>query len=386
MNKTKIAIFTTSRAEFGIFVPLLKELYNCNVFETLLFVGGAHLASELGKTINEIRNQNFQITATFDYLLNEDSAYSSLKSLSVETSELALIFKEYNFDFVCVLGDRIELLPIVQASLIFNKPIIHLYGGEISQGAIDEQVRHIATKASHLHFTACEEYANNIRNMGEQNWRVFNVGGLGIDNFYNLKKISKKDLFEKLNLDENKKTVLLTYHPVTNELKITLDLQINNIFSALSNFNFQVVITSPNFEVDRNVIIDIINSTLITNNNYKYFESLGMLNYHSLLPHCEFVIGNSSSGIIEVPYYKIPTINIGDRQKGRLRHESVIDTDYSVTSIKSGIEKAMSSEFRNKIQNQELKFGDGNAAKKIVEILKNIKIDENLMRKKLEFE
>ena len=206
----KIAIFTTTRAEFGILSALLKAIDNIDDIYYLLFVGGSHLANEYGNTINEIKN-NFQIADTFDFFLNEDSNFSLTKSLGIETFELAELFKNYDFDLCCILGDRFELLPIINTAIVFKKPIIHLYGGEKSEGAIDEQIRHMITKTAHIHFVSCKEYADNIRKMGEQEWRIFNVGALGIDNIVNNKKIPKNELFKQLKLNENKQTVLMTY-------------------------------------------------------------------------------------------------------------------------------------------------------------------------------
>jgi len=381
-NKT-LSIFSTSRADYGIFKPLLSELEKSKEIDYKLFIGGAHLLSEQGKTINDV---NFTISDKFDFFLNNDDSVSLTKSLGIEFFELANIFKNYGFDFVCILGDRYELLPIVNTAIIYKKPIIHIHGGETSQGAIDEQIRHMISKAAHIHFVSCQEYADNIINMGESKFRVFNTGALGVDNVFNEKRIAKRALFNDLNLDEHKKTVLLTYHPVTLEYKISPFDQINNLFIALEKYKeIQVVITTPNIEVDKNNIMAVIKSKIKKDDRYKLFKSLGTIRYHSLIPHCEFVIGNSSSGIIEIPYFHIPTINVGDRQKGRIRHDSIIDTDYSVESIHEGIDKALSSKFRDTIKSMLLKFGNGNAAKKMTEIIKNIKIDDDLMRKELDF-
>jgi UDP-hydrolysing UDP-N-acetyl-D-glucosamine 2-epimerase len=380
----RIGIFTTTRAEFGIFSSLLRETERDKNIEYLLFVGGSHLLSEYGNTIDEIKNE-FRITDTFDFFLNEDSSYSLTRSLGIETFELANLFRNYDFDFCCILGDRFELLPIVNTAIVFKKPIIHIHGGEKSEGAIDEQIRHMITKAAHIHFASCEEYAENIRKMGEQEWRIFNVGALGIDNIIHNKRIPKNELFKQLKLDENKKTILLTYHPVTLEFKISPLDQIKNIFNALGRFDFQIVVTTSNVEADRDIIMLYVKEQISKNKDIHYIASLGVIKYYSLIPYCEFVIGNSSSGIVEVPFFHKPTINIGDRQKGRLRHPSIIDTEYSEESIISGINKALSKDFQESIKNMGYKFGDGHAAERIVKILKDIKIDEKLMRKKLDF-
>lgn len=379
------AIFTTTRADFGILSALIKEIDKQDDINYSLFVGGTHLAYEHGKTIAEIKNFGFEITATFDYLLNSDSDFGLAKSTGIAVYELANIFDRFDFDFVCFLGDRFELISVVTNAILFKKPIIHLHGGEKSEGVIDEQLRHMYTKAAHIHFVATEEYAKNVRRMGEAEKRIFNVGALGIDNIVNNPKLTKAELFRLLDLDEDKPVVLMTYHPVTLEFSISPFEQIRNIFSALESFDFQLVITAPNIETDRDKIISYIEQEISQNPDYHYIESLGVVKYHSLIPHCQFVIGNSSSGIVEVPFFRIPTINIGDRQQGRIRHRSVIDTSYGIESIIKGIEKAISAEFRESLKNMECKFGDGTAAKKMVEIIKNINIDQELMRKRLDF-
>lgn len=375
-----IAIFTTTRAEFGILLPLIKQIEKDKSLQYLLFAGGTHLTKEQGKTIEEIKN-NCIVTDTFDYLLNDDTPLSLSKSAGRCSIQSADIFNKYKFDYICVLGDRWELLSIVQCAIIFIKPIIHIHGGEITKGAIDNQIRNMITKAAHLHFVASEDYANNIKNMDEEKWRIFNTGALCVDNICNNKKISKNKLFKELNLDINKKTVLLTYHPVTIEYRFKPLEQIQNLFYALEKFDLQIMITSPNIEVGRDNIEKYIINKVTKNKNYYYIKSLGVIKYHSLIPHCEFVIGNSSSGIIEVPYFKIPTVNIGDRQKGRLKHQSIIDTSYSCDSIVMGIQTALDSKFKNKLKNMKYKFGNGKAAEKMIKILKSIKINEKLMRK-----
>lgn len=383
--KIKIAVFTTSRAEFGILYPLIKQISVEEDTELILFVGGAHLAVEYGKTINEIKDLGITITDTFDYLLNNDDSFSISRSFGIASYELAHIFEKYEFDFACVLGDRFELLSIIGNAILFRKPIIHISGGERTEGAIDEQIRHMISKAAHLHFVSCEEYAENLQRIGEQARRIFNTGALNVDNMVRLDGLSKKELFEDLNLDTQKPTAVMTYHPVTLEYSISPNQQVRNVFEALEPFNLQLVVTAPGIEVDRNQIISIINDNIENNHNLHYFESLGFKQYHSVIPHSEFVIGNSSSGIVEVPYFKVPTVNIGDRQKGRIRHESVIDTDYSVSSIKKGIHKALSKDFRDSLKEMPFKFGDGHTAERMVEIIKNIKVDQNFMRKRLEF-
>jgi len=377
----KIAFFTTSRAEFGIQRNLIQTVNESKNLTGLLFVGGSHMAYEHGRTIDEIKNGGFVISDTFDYLLNQTDEYHIAKSSALAGLELARIFSTHTFDMVCVLGDRYELIPIVQTAIIFRKPIIHLHGGEKTEGAIDEQIRNMITKASHLHFASADDYVQNILNMGENPKRVFNTGALFVSNLLKMNRLTKNQIFEKFNLNPQLSTVLMTYHPVTLENGISQIQQIENVFEALNKYQFQLVITSPNADTDNDLIKTIIKENVNKNEQYHYFYSLGFFNYHNLLPYCEFVIGNSSSGLIEVPYYKLPTINIGDRQKGRIRHDSVIDTGYLCSEILKSIEKATNKKFKKQIQEQNFKLGDGNAAEKIVEVLSKLKIDSDFLRK-----
>jgi len=381
---TTIALFTTTRAEFGLFISLLNNIDKSNDFKYKLFVGGTHLKKGHGETINEIKAKNFKISGVFDYLGNGDTAFNLIKSAGKATQQLADIFNDYKFDFVCILGDRYELLSIAQAAIIFRKPIIHIHGGEATQGAIDEQIRHMITKAAHIHFVSCNEYYQNVRDMGEQEWRIFNTGALAVDNIKNLIPKNKSNLFYELGLNENTKTILMTYHPVTLETRISPKQHIENLLDALDDFDLQVLITSPNMDTENEDIRKAIDNR-IDKKKYFFTESLGAEKYLSMLHYVDFVIGNSSSGILEVPYFKIPTINIGSRQNGRLRHESIIDTDYDIESIKRAIKKALDLNFRNSLKNMVYRFGDGQASQKMVDAIKKLANRKDLMIKKLDF-
>jgi len=385
IKKRNIAFFTTSRADFGQLVELIQPISRDNDIDYKLFVGGSHLADEYGKTISEIEDSEIEITAIFDYLLNGDEALSLTHSAGLATYELASIFKNYDFDFVCILGDRFELLSIVTAALIFCKPIIHISGGEVSEGALDNQVRHMITKAAHIHFASCDIYADNIRKMGEKNTHVFNHGVLALEAMTLDKLLTKNEVFNNLSINTEKQTVLLTYHPVTLE-KTPVEEQMKNIFKVLDKFDFQVVLSAPNIEVNREKILRFIQKKVAKHRNYHFFHSLGSLNYNSLIPHCKMVIGNSSSGMLQVPFLRVPTINIGERQKGRIRHLSVIDTGNDIESITKGINKALDKNFLDKISEMEFIFSNGNVAEKMIDTIKSIDIDFELLQKKLYFE
>jgi GDP/UDP-N,N'-diacetylbacillosamine 2-epimerase (hydrolysing) len=382
MYMKTIAFFTTSRAEFGAMAYLIRQCEKTSGLKYMLFAGGMHLVHEFGYTITEIMNSGLKITATFDSVLNEDTAVSFVRSDGLVLFEMADIFKDYSFNAICISGDRHELISIVMAAILNNKPIIHIHGGEVTEGVIDEQVRHMITKAAHLHFTTCEEYAENIRQMGEEPWRVHNTGFLTADHMIKSKRTGKNALFKYLDLDPGKRTILFTYHPVTAGPSVTPTEQISNIFNALEGFDLQVVITSPGHEKEWESIKNIISEKVSSHKDYYYFDSLGINHYHSLIPNCELIIGNSSSGVTEVPYYKIPTVNIGDRQKGRIRHKSVIDTGYSVESIRKALDLANQKKFRESLKDMKYKFGDGHAAEKMARIISKTNFDENLLRKR----
>lgn len=378
----RIAFFSTTRAEFGILSSFINKVSKDDFFEYLLFVGGTHLNSEYGSTINEIKRSGLNITDTFDYLQEGDSSYTLALSSGYCTIEVAKLFREYEFDIICVLGDRYELIPIVLNAILFNKPIIHWGGGEVTEGVIDNQIRNMITKASQIHFVATKDYAEKIANMEEDKNRVFVTGSPVVETFREFKPIPKKELFKQLGLNIDLPVILLTYHPVSIEFDITPIQQITNLFESLKKFNFQIVVTSPNLESDRKVIMEYIQEQVRNNSNIHYFKSLGIKRYHSLIPYCSFLIGNSSSGMFEAPYFKVPTINIGDRQKGRFKHKSIIDTDYNTKSIVEGINKAMTDSFKRILINMEYEFGDGNASEKAINILKSITINQQLIRKK----
>lgn len=387
MSKKKvIAFFSTTRAESGAFAPLLRELKENNLIDYKYFLGGTHLAPEYGNTINEIKSDEIKIDGTFDYLLNEDSGQSMTQSCGIAMFKLAQIFEGHHFDYICLAGDRFELVSIALTAILYNKPIIHLYGGERTEGVIDEQIRHMLTKCSHLHFTACDEYAENIIKMGEPRNRVHSVGELVIDQMAQVKKLSKKEIFTELNLDENLKTIILTYHPVTLDTHDLYLEQVKNIFQTLDKFNFQVLITAPNCEVNREQITEYIQNIVKTKKNFYFIHSLGSTRYYSLLPHCYAVMGNSSSGIIEVPYFKIPSINIGVRQKGRIIHPSVINADNDIVSISKALQLIENKEFQDEIKNMKFKLGDGSASKKIVQKMIVFSKEQYPLLKSLTFE
>ena len=364
-KKIKVAIFSTTRAEFGIMTPLIKEIQKSKKFTSYFFVGGAHTSKSYGETISEIKKSKIKITKSFEYPTSHDESNYIANAMAISTRKLSIFFKKYSFDIVIVLGDRYELIPIILNAILFRKIIAHIGGGEATQGLIDEQVRNMISKAAHIHFTTTKKYASKLIKIGEQKKRIFNVGSLSIDGIHKVKKKSKDEIYRKYGFNRNLPIVILTYHPVTLEFALSHNKQIKNCFDALKEFNINLIVTSPNIEVGSKAVKKNILKYVNKNKNYQYYESLGFENYHQLLQHTKFVIGNSSSGIVEVPYYKIPTINIGIRQKNRLRHSSIIDVDYDSVSIIRGIKKSNSKKFNRQLKKMIFEFGDGHAVKKI---------------------
>ena len=370
VSKKKIAFFSTTRAEFGLIQPLLSKIYLNKLFISYFFVGGSHLVNDYGKTILEIKNKKIKINEIFNFYSDKKKDNKNLiDALAKETKQLNKIFQKFDFDTIIILGDRYELLPIVTCAILYNKKIVHIGGGEKTLGIIDEQVRNMVSKSAHLHFTSNKYFKKQLINMDENYRSIFNVGSLSTENIKKIKRIDKKNLFQKFKIDIKLPLILMTYHSTTLEFNVSVKEQINNIFKALEQFNFSVIITGPNIEKNSDIIKNIKIKNTRKNKNYQYFDSLGFDNYHQLMKYSNFVIGNSSSGIIETPYYKIPTVNVGIRQKKRLRHISIIDCNYQQIEIVKSIKKASSENFKKKISNMKYLFGNGNSSEKIIKVL-----------------
>ncbi|WP_286812150.1 MULTISPECIES: UDP-N-acetylglucosamine 2-epimerase [unclassified Maribacter] len=363
----KIAVITGTRAEYGLLKPLIKAIDDAKVLQLQLFVTGMHLMSEFGNTYLQIEKDGFTIDAKVEDGLKGDSALDISKAVGTATIGFAETFSEFNPDMIVVLGDRSEILAAATAAVISNIPVAHIHGGETTEGAYDEFIRHAITKMSHLHFASCEVYRNRIIQLGEQPHTVFNVGAIGIDSIKNLQLLDKKSFEESIATKLNKKSVLITFHPVTME-NCTAEVQFQELLFALDKMkNTTLIFTKPNSDKGGKAIIDMIDA-YVENNIAKAisFTSLGQLRYLSALKYVDFVIGNSSSGILEVPYFHIPTINIGDRQKGRVAPISVIHCAPNEQEITSAILKTTNINFLDEISEQELLFGNGDATDKIM--------------------
>ncbi len=379
--KKKICVFTGSRAEYGLLRPLMKEIQKDGEFHLQIFVSGMHLSTEFGLTYREIEKDGFNIDEKAEILLSSDTAVGISKSIGLGVISYSEALKRLDPDAITILGDRFEALACAIASTVARIPIIHIHGGEVTEGAMDEAFRHSITKMSHLHFTSTEEYRKRVIQLGENPERVFNVGALGIDNIKNMKLLSEKDLENALKFRFNKHNLLITMHPVTLE-RDTSKKHLKNLLEALDEQNdTHFIFTKANADTEGRVINQLIDDFVNKHSSKAIsFTSMGQARYLSTMQFVDAVVGNSSSGIIEAPSFKIGTINIGERQKGRIKAESIIDCKPDKADIKKALTKLYSKDFRKSLKGVMNPYGDGNAASKIIRILKNFDIC-NMLKK-----
>lgn len=382
MIKRKICIITGSRAEYGLLYWLIKEIEADKDLELQLIVTGMHLSSEFDFTYKEIEKE-FKIDKKIDMELCLDTSEGISKSMGIGQTSISQAYNVLKPDIIVVLGDRYEILSAATAAMIAKIPIAHIHGGEITEGSWDNTIRHCITKMSHLHFTAAEEYYKRVIQLGEEPSRVFNVGGSGIENIKRLNLLSREELEKSINFKLNTKNVLVAFHPSTLENNTSKKhfLELLNAIDELENTN--IILTKSNSDTDGRIINQLIDEYTSKNSNKSIgITSLGQLNYLSCLQYIDFIIGNSSSGLLEAPSFKIGTINIGNRQKGRIKAESVIDCLPIKKDIKEAIKKIYSNEFQKKLKNVNNPYGNGEdyASQKIIKVLKTVPID-NILKK-----
>ena len=378
--KRKICVVTGTRAEYGLLYWLMKEIEADKDLELQLIVTGMHLSPEFGFTYKEIEKE-FRIDKKIEMLLSSDTAMGISKSMGLAQISFAEAYEELKPDILVVLGDRYEIFCAVSVAMICNIPIAHLHGGEITQGAFDESIRHSITKMSHLHFTATDEYKNRVIQLGEEPNRVFNVGGMGIENIKRLKLLNKDEFEKSIDFKLNKKNILVTFHPVTLE-NSTAKEQFQELLDAIDELeNTNIIFTKANSDTDGRIINQMIDE-YVTKNSHKSvgFASLGQLRYLSALQYIDAVVGNSSSGLLEAPSFKIATINIGDRQKGRIKALSVIACEPKKEEILKAFKEIYSKEFQEKLKNVENPYGESCPSKQIIEVLKNVNL-ANILKK-----
>ncbi|WP_289127838.1 UDP-N-acetylglucosamine 2-epimerase [uncultured Clostridium sp.] len=377
-----ITVVTGTRAEYGLLKNIMKAIDEDKDLKLQLLVTGMHLSPKYGMTKNDILEDGFTIDEECPILLDYNGKDKNAREISIAISEFIGAFNRLKPDIVLVLGDRYEAFAAATTAMAMNIPIAHIAGGEITEGAMDEQIRHSITKMAHIHFPGVEVYAENIRNMGEENWRVFNVGDSGIENIKLTKMMTPDELKESLGVEVTQDTILATYHPVTLEVD-DVENQINNVIDALDKINKPMIITYPNSDNGGDKIISALDKFAERNSNVHLFKSLGSLRYLSVMKYCGVIVGNSSSALIEAPYLKKPVVNIGNRQQGRLMAENIIQTNYNSDDIYNGIKKAFSPEFNEFVKTVESLYGEGSTSEEIVKVLKNVELGEKLLKKKL---
>ena len=367
----KICVITGTRAEFGLLRPLIELIDKDEDLQLQLIATGMHLSPEFGYTLNEITDVGFVVDKKVECLLSSDTSVGVSKTIALAVSGCADALESLQPDLVVVLGDRTEILGAVIAAAMANIPIAHLHGGETTEGAYDEGIRHSITKFSHLHFTSTEAYRKRVIQLGEHPDTVFNVGAIGLDAIKKLKLLNREEFENSIGFKLKKRNILITYHPVTLEKEAPIET-FENILTALNELtDTTLIFTHANSDKNGRIINKLIIEYVDAHKDKAVaFKSLGQLRYLSALQFVDFVIGNSSSGILEVPAFHIPTINIGDRQRGRICNESVINSNNSLEDIKKSITFALDKTFRKKIQQQELLYGNGTTAEKIIQIIK----------------
>lgn len=382
MNVKKICVFTGTRAEYGLLYWLIKRIHDDEFLELQLIVSGMHMSPEFGLTYKQIESDGFFVNKKVEILLSSDSTIGVSKSIGLGVISFAECLDELRPDLLIVLGDRFEVFSIVTAAMISRIPVAHFHGGESTEGLIDEPIRHSVTKMSHLHFTSTEFYRNRVIQLGEQPKNVYNVGALGIENINKLKLLNKKDFELSIQRELLKFNIIITFHPVTLE-SFSSEVQFKELLKSLDKLqDCLLIFTKANADTDGRIINSLIDDYVFNNPQKSIaFTSMGQLRYLSALQHVDVVIGNSSSGLLEAPSFNIPTINIGDRQRGRVFAETVINCNPETLSIDGAIKKAFSQSFKESIKNCKNPYGEGNPSETVIGILKTVELN-NLIKKK----
>ena len=372
----KICIVTGSRAEWGLLSGLARKITDDPELELQIIATNMHLSPEFGLTYREIERQGFRINRKVEMLLSSDTANATGKSVGLATIGFADAYEELAPDMLLVLGDRYEILAAVTAALFYKIPVAHLHGGEVTEGAYDDAIRHAITKMSHLHFTSTEEYRRRVIQLGEQPERVFHVGAIGIDNIRHIALLDKKVLEEQLDFPFDRKTVLVTYHPETLDA-IPVEEQFRNLLEALDDRqDIRILFTLPNSDTGGRIIVRMIEEFVARNKQRaRAYTSLGQLRYLSALRFVAAVVGNSSSGILEVPSFGKPTLDIGNRQKGRLAANSVVHCGVSGAEISEGLNRVLSDAFAKQTACVQNPYEKEDSALEILKILKNYPLD-----------
>ncbi len=377
----KICVVTGTRAEYGLLRWVMQGIKDDPDLMLQIIATGMHLSPEFGLTYREIEQDGFQIDRKVETLMSSDTPVGIAKSMGLGLVGFADALAELRPDLIVVLGDRFEIFAAVSAAMVARIPVAHLCGGEKTEGLIDEPIRHSITKMSHLHFVGAEEYRQRVIQLGEQPDTVFLVGGLGIDNIKRLKLLDRAELEASLGFKLGQKNLLITFHPVTLETATAAD-QMAELLAALAKLNdTKLIFTMPNADTDGRALIRMVEQFAAQHANAHFFTSLGQLRYLSCIAHFDGVVGNSSSGLAEVPSFKKGTINIGDRQRGRLQATSVINCEPTQLDIIAAMQRLYSADFKNRLSHVRNPYGEGGASESIIATIKSVALD-NVLKKR----
>ncbi len=369
------------RSDYGIYRPILRKIVVEPDLRLQLIVSGAHLASEFGRTVDQIEADGFSISDAVHMQADSDTPEAISRSMGIATAGFAASFARNRPDLLIVLGDRFEMHAAAVAAVPFTIPMAHIHGGEITEGAIDDAFRHSITKLSHLHFVSTEVYARRLQQMGEEPWRVTISGAPGLDNIREIELLGSEELSRQFSIRLDTPPLLITFHPATLEHEQT-QRQTSQLLDALREVGLPAIFTLPNADTSSRAIMRMIQEFVSKQRQASLVENFGTRAYFSLLAACKAMVGNSSSGIIEAASFRLPVVNIGTRQNGRLRPKNVIDVGNNSDAIAAAIRRAVSEEFRAGLRDLTNPYGTGNAAPIIVDRLKNVPIDDRLIRKK----
>jgi len=375
-----IAVVTIARSDFGIYFPILKEIQKRNDLNLKIIVSGMHLSPKFGLTVTEVERE-FEVFHKIDSLYYSENPDGVGHTIAQGTKGFTELFSKYKPDILLTLGDRFDMLPAVLAAFPFKIPIAHLHGGELTLGNIDDTIRHMISKAAHIHFASSAVYANRLSQLGEEPWRIHVTGAPGLDTIRETQVWDLETMKSRLGINIPESYLLTTFHPVTLDLENT-KTYINNLLSAFETVNRPVVFTYPNADSTGNFIIEAINDFADKNENVYVIKNAGQIGYLSLMAHAEAMVGNSSSGIIEAASYRLPVVNIGNRQEGRVFPENIIQCDYSTDQISQAILKAISEEFKASLASMVNPYGDGRSAPRIVDILSSLSLNHQLTSKR----
>lgn len=375
-----IGVVTVGRSDYGIYLPILRQIESEPDLDLHLIVGGMHLSQDFGLTVDAIEKDGFKIGDRIEMLESSDSPEAIARSMGQGTIRFAESYARSHPDILLVLGDRFEMHSAVVAAVPFNIPVAHIHGGELTEGAIDDAFRHSITKMSHLHFVTTEQYRDRVVQMGEEPWRVTVSGAPSLDNLNSVKLMDSMALEHKFGLDLGTPPLLVTYHPVTLEHKDT-DFQVSELLAALETCGLPLVFTQPNADTGGRTVNRLIHKFVTSHSQARMADNLGTQGYFSLMSLATAMVGNSSSGIIEAPSFQLPVVNIGSRQDGRVRAANVIDVGYVRDEILAGIQKSQETRFRDSLNNMSNPYVQGKAAKTITDRLLDVELGGTLIRK-----